>query len=955
MISLLTVFRANSQQMFVARGDGILELVTVTNNGYTSTVVQGCQLYAYTIAKNGNKFYYANGDLYAADIVTAGGNTSLTNCKIIANGVGTNTMTADNNGVVYYVSLYNKLRNNALFAVYPGSNTKVFLGYMPYDAAGDLIFYKNELYMAGYEGIIKVPLNDPSKCKMFIPIKNFGIWGLASAVIKGKNTVYTLEADVTYPTKMHELDMEGQRVKKLAGSLPYYTVDAASDVSDADIALIEPPQINVTSICNAFNKAHVEILCKPHAGTYTFTLNTGQKNRTGIFDDIGPGSYTVYISSNKNTPRRIFSFTVQNHSLHSPITATTKNPLCKTKGEIKLDAGAANLTYSIKYNNNIFGFDHTFINLDAGNYHFTILNAKGCIVDEKDYILKQDACPIILSKINLTQECDVYNKGRAEIICYAHSDVYTFSLNNGQTNTSGVFDTLIPGDYKVVITSDNNAQPVNTTFTVKDFTAGNPIISANQKNPVCTSKGEIRLDAGAGNSSYKIKYGNDIFGFDHKFTGLNAGGYHFTILNDKGCIADEKDYTLTQEACPPVGILNAYITQECNIFNKGRLEIVCNPHTNQYTFTLDNGQTNTTGIFDNLDPGKYKATVTSNGNESPADVNFTVDDFAVGNPAITFIPKNPVCDLKGELKLNAGIANSAYSIKYGNDVFGFDHVFTNMVAGKYHFTILSANGCVADEKDYVLRQDACPPIIISNVDVKQRCDIFNQASIQVSTAYHPDTYSYTLAGISNTTGIFDALKPGTYNLVITSSDGDRKEQQVIVPDFSLSPNTITYNIKNVICSLPGEIKFTAMAGSNGANQIQHGTDVYTFDQTIKGLTSGINNFIILNQQGCIIDVLYINIPQDDCNPIIFPNSFTPNGDGTNDIFRSNQDANPLKFQLSIYSRWGTFIFKSQSILKGWDGTYNGKPVPFGVFYWVASYTRIDGKDVAQSGYVTLIR
>ncbi|MDB5086396.1 MAG: hypothetical protein JWR09_390 [Mucilaginibacter sp.] len=954
IISIFTAIEGFGQKFLLARGDGRLGSVTITPTGPVSTIVTGCGEPFYAIATLGNKLYWLDGYGLLSGDLTSGPVQTLINCKRIANNIAnsiaSNALVVDNNGVVYFTEGFE------LFAIFPNATRPVLVGTMPYYSAGDLIFYKNELYMGSGVGIIKVPLNDPSKSTIYFSFKNYGIYGLASAVVNGKNTIYAIQPSAVAPAQILELDMEQKKVKKLIANLSYYVNDATSQVPDADIPIIEVAKTIITQECNVFNKARVQIICKPHSGNYTFTLNSGEQNNTGVFDNVSPGKNTIVIASNENAVSRSVVFGVNDFTIGNPIITTIqKNPKCNTNGEIKLDAGTANSSYKIKYGTDIFGFDHTFTGLIAGSYHFTILNAQGCIADEKDYTLQQDDCPIVISDKKITQECDVFNKAHVEIICEPHISTYTFTLNTGQKNTTGVFDNLSQGSYQLTITSNGYETPTVTNFTINDFTIGNPVITIIQKNPICNTKGEIKLDAGAASLTYKIKYGNDVFGFDHTFTGLIAGSYHFTILNAQSCIADEKDYTLLQDECPPVGVLNATITQECDVFNKAHAEIVCNPHVNQYTFTLNTGKTNTTGIFDNLDPGNYQATIASNGDESPVTINFTITNFTIGNPVITITSKNPICDLKGQIKLDAGAANSSYSIKYGNDVFGFDHTFNSLIAGSYHFTILNAKGCIADEKDYMLQQDECPPIVISNISIKQRCDVFNQASVQVLTTEHPDIYTYTLNDISNSTGFFDAIAPGTYNLVITSSGGDRKEQQLLVPDYSLSSAAITYKIKNAICTLPGEIKFTANEGSKGASQIKHGTDFYSINQTITSLTSGVNYFTVLNAQGCIIDIINVNIPQDDCNAVVFPNTFTPNGDGINDVFRPNQDSNPVNYRLLIYNRQGALIFQSLSFYNGWDGTYHGNPVPFGVYYWIANYTMPGAKMATQSGSVTLIK
>lgn len=561
---------------------------------------------------------------------------------------------------------------------------------------------------------------------------------------------------------------------------------------------------------------------------------------------------------------------------------------------------------------------------------------------------------IEIDHVSINQECDVFNKGRAEVVTKPHASQYTYKLSTGQSNQTGIFDNISPGNYTVTISSDGVEPPNQVNVKVPDYTIGNPVITAVKTDPVCSIKGKIKLDAGAANTTHSIKYNNQIFSFDHTFTDLIAGNYHFTILDKNGCINDEKDYTLQQSDCPQITIVDIQIQPECDVYNQGSVKVITPVHTDNYTYTL-NGITNSTGIFNNLNPGNYTITVESDGVAETISMDIIVPDYSLNNPVITIASINPLCDAKGSIKLDAGLANTTYSIKYNGQVFTFDHAFTGLTAGNYHFTILNQNGCIADEKDYTLLQDNCPPITINDVQMQAECTPYGQASVKVVTQDHPDTYTYTLNSVSNNTGVFNFLMPGTYTLIINSSGGDHKEQQVIVPDFTLDKPALTYKVKAAVCTLLGEIKFSINGDGKGAAKVKHGIDVFSIDQTIKGLYKGINHFTILNQQDCILDEIDVDITQDKCEPVIFPNTFTPNGDGINDIFRPNQESNPLNFKLVIYNRWGNQLFQSQSIYNGWDGTAKGNQVPFGVYYWMATYNMPDGKSSRQNGTVTLIR
>ena len=102
--------------------------------------------------------------------------------------------------------------------------------------------------------------------------------------------------------------------------------------------------------------------------------------------------------------------------------------------------------------------------------------------------------------------------------------------------------------------------------------------------------------------------------------------------------------------------------------------------------------------------------------------------------------------------------------------------------------------------------------------------------------------------------------------------------------------------------------------------------------------------------------------QDFCeNYLWIPNAFTPDGDGTNDFFEFQGAPAPVK--LSIYDRWGKQVFYSDNYQNNWDGTYQGQPLPGGVYTYLIEYLYInpngqqpnpDGSKRQVRGTVTLI-
>lgn len=79
-------------------------------------------------------------------------------------------------------------------------------------------------------------------------------------------------------------------------------------------------------------------------------------------------------------------------------------------------------------------------------------------------------------------------------------------------------------------------------------------------------------------------------------------------------------------------------------------------------------------------------------------------------------------------------------------------------------------------------------------------------------------------------------------------------------------------------------------------------------------------------------------PLDGCNTTFFiPNSFTPNGDGLNDVF-SVSGSRIESVHLRIYNRWGQQVFESKEVERGWDGSLQGNPCPQDIYYYLVEYS-----------------
>jgi gliding motility-associated-like protein len=110
---------------------------------------------------------------------------------------------------------------------------------------------------------------------------------------------------------------------------------------------------------------------------------------------------------------------------------------------------------------------------------------------------------------------------------------------------------------------------------------------------------------------------------------------------------------------------------------------------------------------------------------------------------------------------------------------------------------------------------------------------------------------------------------------------------------------------------------------------------------------------VTNEFGCqlqVQDTIYIYPPFG----FYIPNSFTPNNDLLNDIFRGyGQGFKDIVWR--VFDRWGQEVFVSSHLKRGWDGQREGVPYPLGVYVYRFELVLPNNRPKVFMGNVNLIR
>ncbi|UKN00423.1 gliding motility-associated C-terminal domain-containing protein [Paracrocinitomix mangrovi] len=103
-------------------------------------------------------------------------------------------------------------------------------------------------------------------------------------------------------------------------------------------------------------------------------------------------------------------------------------------------------------------------------------------------------------------------------------------------------------------------------------------------------------------------------------------------------------------------------------------------------------------------------------------------------------------------------------------------------------------------------------------------------------------------------------------------------------------------------------------------------------------------------------IVFAQTDVSDCmDNIKVPKSFTPNGDGANDVLKIEFPCPAKKFEFQVLNRWGQVIYSSKNPAFEWDGKdANNNNLELGVYHWRIIF-KYQKTSYTKEGQFTLIR
>jgi len=571
--------------------------------------------------------------------------------------------------------------------------------------------------------------------------------------------------------------------------------------------------------------------------------------------------------------------------------------------------------------------DPNHLYLDTGSYTIRLIASSGACKDTVYQSLSLFLPPI--SAFNAQPQCNL-------VVDFNNTSLgansYQWDFGDGSTSSSAsaTHTYAVSGSYTVTMISTNNFG-CKDTVSNQIVVAPVPIAAFSLNNPPCTSTINLQNNSqNPGVTFWDFGDGNTTTDTDPVHQYVAGGSYLVTLIASPNWCPDTLTQMVSIIALPIADFSGA---RDCELkynFSDNSIGAI------MYNWDFGDGTNSVSPNPVHTYPvaGSYqvKLLITD---------QFNCQDTLTQNVIVTtdaqalFSFTAPICNSEIGFQNNSTNAQRFFW-DFGDGktstVSWPTHNF--LVSGTYNVTLIVDPAGCSDTISQVVTINRAPVVdFISDPNCTLSAEFINQtdsASIfhwdfgdGISTVFRDPIHQY------QTSGEYTVTLIGTNDIGCT--DTVTKTVQVLL--FTNASYTTDYDT----CLMKAEFNSNASGLSQAYWSFGDGTTASTLNTehiySLPGTyeVTFITNFGTVCADTSLQDIVVAREPDFG---LYIPNCFTPNGDGLNELFEVVDYSYCDTYHLMIFNRWGEMIFETVDLENKWDGTYNGRSVPEGVYAWL---------------------
>jgi gliding motility-associated-like protein len=723
----------------------------------------------------------------------------------------------------------------------------------------------------------------------------------------------------------------------------------SSDLSE--ITISGPAPLTISSFvpvgCNSNNQtSRINITFSANisvVGTYTITIQNGSDGNT-FLDGCG----------NSLAQNTTYLLEIVHIGPTISVVSSTNSDCQTNTGAVDVSISGGQAPYTYSWNSNPVQTTQDLSNVGLGVYQLIVTDANGC-TNLLNRTINELNAPTLTLVQNNPITCYGAANGNVTVAANGGTPPYSYTWNTTPAQTGPIAHNLSPGLHQVVVTDNLGCSKLLNVTTTQPTAIG---IQETFTNTLCgLSTGTISTTVTGGIPPYSFTWNTTPPQTVANLSNLPVGIYVITVIDSNNCVVS-KTIPIQSNTNQSASIQNVRPT--CDNPSGSATAIATGPNI-PYTFLWNTNPPQTSATATNLSAGTYFVIITGSDNCSQI-LNVKIDTVADVVGAIVSKTDASCGGADGSITVEGLVGPAPYSYNWLTSPAQNTATATTLARGNYDVIIEDANGC-----DDTITVTIGELVGTANFTWSQTCfgypTQFQAQSNLDSVAFVWDFGDTASTAPSLDTGQsveYTFPTQDSFSVTLISSGGciqDTLTQTYAVnalplPSFSTgSQNLYTENTYNLYYSGTPAISYFWDLGNDQFSS--------TASPYVTFLDSGIHQITlaVVDSNGCT-DTIQSDLFVAKKPNIYMPNAFVPVTEAKNPIYKVyGYDIAEIDFQ--IFSRWGNVVYSTQSpndaLTIGWDGTFQGVPLPQGVYGYKIWVKFVDEREFEKTGTITLVR
>ena len=751
-----------------------------------------------------------------------------------------------------------------------------------------------------------------------------------------------------------------------------YTLDAPGELLPPDIQ-------TVPASCGGADDAAIRARASGGTPPYTVSLwlgGTELSERTGIADgewvtfgglQAGVDGFTVHVDDSEGCGPAV-SAELQTTG-PPPLTAgpavTTGNTCYgDAEGSVEIEArgGTAPYTYTLFDSDGNEVDSHAgeggafFGGLPGGTYSVAVDDANLCgpvVVD--DIVIDEPGQLVVSVPVVTGVSCHGSDDGSITVTASGGTGDLEYSADGGaEFFSSGFFVGLPAGTYHVIVRDQEGCevdagevevtQPDELAFTmleIRDIIIGSGI-----------DNGSVTVGVEGGTPPYMYSAdGGATWQDEEIFSGLSEGEYEIVVADENGCSID------TVAVVAEVIGIDAQVSLThplCHGSANGVISIAASLGTEPYEYSIDDGASFfDQGIFVGLTAGTYHIVVRDASGYIYRETAELIDPAGLEATVTVTDAWCSSLSADGSVVLEVTGGTGSYSYLWDD---GSEEAFASgLQPGEYHVLVYDENDCelyvdVTVGYTHLLEVSLPAGVTVCHGEEYELVPSLVQSGSSVvwtwTASEGPDPGPVARPVVAPVT-------PVLYRVSVSDENGCMAEDEVLV---ELHPLQGIFIGNDTVVMQGTQLNLEATGGEFVSYEWAPptGLSVLSGPATVATVNAEVTYYVFAETaEGCTESA---SIHIDVLLPIEPVSGFTPNDDGINDYFDIVNASDYPDIEVEVFNRSGQRVFYSRGYTddRRWDGTYNGRELPVGTYYYVITLN--DGFGTRPvTGPVTIVR